>query len=101
MMTKRSIMSKNKKISKDSLLKGKGQKLYKHAKELIPGGTQLLSKRPEMFAPNLWPSYYSKAKGSKVWDLDNNKFCLPHQNASQNLFKNISRIGFHENKNIK
>ena len=71
---KRSIMSKNKKISKDSLLKGKGQKLYKHAKELIPGGTQLLSKRPEMFAPNLWPSYYSKAKGSKVWDLDNNKF---------------------------
>ena len=27
-----------------------------------------------MFAPNLWPSYYSKAKGSKVWDLDNNKF---------------------------
>tara|TARA_B100000965_G_scaffold404493_1_gene435369 strand:+ start:1751 stop:3109 length:1359 start_codon:yes stop_codon:yes gene_type:complete len=70
----RSIMSKDKEISKDSLLKGKGQQLYKHAKELIPGGTQLLSKRPEMFAPNLWPSYYSKAKGSKVWDLDNNKF---------------------------
>ena len=67
-------MSKDKEISKDSLLKGKGQQLYNHAKELIPGGTQLLSKRPEMFAPNLWPSYYSKAKGSKVWDLDNNKF---------------------------
>jgi glutamate-1-semialdehyde aminotransferase len=67
-------MSKNKKISKDSLLKGRGQQLYKRAKELIPGGTQLLSKRPEMFAPDLWPSYYSKAKGSKVWDLDNNEF---------------------------
>ena len=46
-------MSKDKKISKDSLLKGRGQQLYKHAKELIPGGTQLLSKRPEMFAQSM------------------------------------------------
>lgn len=52
----------------------KGVKLYKHAKNLIPGGTQLLSKRPEMFAPNIWPSYYSKAKGCMVWDLDNTKY---------------------------
>lgn len=28
---------------------GKSQKLYKKAKKIIPGGTQLLSKRPEMF----------------------------------------------------
>ena len=34
----------------------------------------LLSKRPEMFLPDLWPSYYSKAKGCEVWDLDKNKF---------------------------
>ena len=27
----------------------KGQKLYKKAKKIIPGGNQLLSKRPEMF----------------------------------------------------
>ncbi len=51
-----------------------GQNLYKEAKKLIPGGTQLLSKRPEMFAPEIWPSYYSKAKGSKVFDLDNNEY---------------------------
>lgn len=51
-----------------------GQNLYKRAKELIPGGTMLLSKRPEMFLPDLWPSYYSKAKGCEIWDLDNNKF---------------------------
>ena len=38
---------------------------------------------------------------NKILNLDNNKFCLPHQNASQNLFKNIRRIGFHEHKNIK
>ena len=49
---------------------GKGQDLYKKAKTLIPGGTQLLSKRPEMFLPDQWPSYFSKAKGCQVWDLD-------------------------------
>jgi glutamate-1-semialdehyde 2,1-aminomutase len=49
---------------------GTGQELYKKAKTLIPGGTMLLSKRPEMFLPDLWPSYFSKAKGISVWDLD-------------------------------
>lgn len=52
----------------------KGQKLYKRAKKLIPGGNMLLSKRPEMFAPDIWPAYFSKAKGSEVWDLDGNKY---------------------------
>lgn len=51
-----------------------GQKLYIRAKQRIPGGTQLLSKRPEMFLPEQWPSYYSKANGVEVWDLDGNKF---------------------------
>jgi len=50
------------------------QKLYKRAKEIIPGGTQLLSKRPEMFAPDLWPAYYKKAKGCEIWDIDNNHY---------------------------
>ena len=53
---------------------GKGQELYARAKTRIPGGTQLLSKRPEMFLPEQWPSYYSKAKGVEVWDLDGNRF---------------------------
>ncbi len=53
---------------------GKGQKLYKKAKKLIPGGTMLLSKRPEMFLPDHWPAYFSKAKGCEVWDLDDNRF---------------------------
>lgn len=52
---------------------GKGQDLYKKAKTLIPGGTMLLSKRPEMFLPEHWPSYFDKAKGCHVWDLDGNK----------------------------
>ena len=48
----------------------KGQNLYKKAKQLIPGGTMLFSKRPELYLPENWPSYFSKAKGCKVWDLD-------------------------------
>ena len=58
----------------DELKNGKGVALYRHAKGMIPGGTQLLSKRPEMFAPDVWPSYYSKAKGCRVWDLDGREF---------------------------
>ena len=53
---------------------GTGQKLWKRAKKIIPGGNMLLSKRPEMFLPNQWPTYYSKAKGCKVWDLDGNEY---------------------------
>ncbi len=53
---------------------GIGQKLYKRAKRAIPGGNMLLSKRPEMFLPEKWPSYFSRSKGCKVWDLDGNKF---------------------------
>jgi glutamate-1-semialdehyde aminotransferase len=52
----------------------KGITLWQKAKKLIPGGSQLLSKRAEMFLPNQWPSYYKKAKGVEIWDLDDNKF---------------------------
>ena len=52
----------------------KGNELWTKAKKLIPGGTQLLSKRSEQFLPNQWPCYYKKAKGVEVWDLDGNKF---------------------------
>ena len=41
---------------------GTGPALYRRAKGLIPGGTQLLSKRPEMFLPERWPAYYAKAR---------------------------------------
>jgi glutamate-1-semialdehyde aminotransferase len=61
-------------FSLDDLKNSRGAALYRHAKEMIPGGTQLLSKRPEMFAPDVWPSYYSKAKGCRVWDLDGREF---------------------------
>jgi glutamate-1-semialdehyde aminotransferase len=52
----------------------KGQELWKKAKKIIPGGTQLLSKRAEMFLPERWPAYYRKAKGVRIWDIDDNEY---------------------------
>ena len=51
-----------------------GQKLWTRAKKAIPGGSMLLSKRPEMFLPDYWPVYFKKTEGCRVWDLDNNEF---------------------------
>ncbi|MEQ8272898.1 MAG: aminotransferase class III-fold pyridoxal phosphate-dependent enzyme [Deltaproteobacteria bacterium] len=48
--------------------------LYERAKQLIPGGTQLLSKRPELFLPDRWPAYYKSAKGTEVEALDGRRF---------------------------
>jgi len=56
------------------MTQNRGAVLYKKAKSLIPGGTQLLSKRSEMFLPDQWPSYYSKANGADIWDLDGKKY---------------------------
>ena len=46
----------------EELQASSGVELYNKAKKLIPGGTQLLSKRPEMFAPDIWPSLF-ESKG--------------------------------------
>lgn len=48
------------------------QRLWRKAKKIIPGGNMLLSKRPELFLPGRWPVYFKKAKGCKVWDIDDN-----------------------------
>ena len=39
-----------------SLKKNKGLKLWNKAKKIIPGGNSLLSKRPDRFAPDIWPN---------------------------------------------
>ncbi len=57
-------------IRNEGATMGSGQKLWKRAKQVIPGGNMLLSKRAEMFLPDQWPAYFSKAKGCRVWDLD-------------------------------
>lgn len=69
------LFKANQQIERDEGAKlGKGQKLWKRAKHVIPGGNMLLSKRSEMFLPDQWPSYFSKAKGCRVWDLDGREY---------------------------
>ncbi len=52
----------------------KTQKLYVNAKKRIPGGTQLLSKRPELMAPGQWPAYFREARGCEVTDIDGKRY---------------------------
>ena len=52
----------------------KSLEMQERAEKRIPGMTQLLSKRPDMFSIGVWPGYFSRAKGVEVWDLDGNKY---------------------------
>ncbi len=52
----------------------KANKLWRVANKLIPGGNMLISKRPQQFLPDNWPTYFSKSKKCYVWDLDGHKF---------------------------
>ena len=47
---------------------------WKKAIKVIPGGNLLYSKRPEMFLPRKWPTYFKKSKDCYVWDLRNKKY---------------------------
>ena len=58
-----------------------GQKLWRKANKIIPGGNGLLSKRPERYVPDIWPVYFSRAKGCYVWDLDGNRYIDMAQNG--------------------
>ncbi len=51
-----------------------GLVLWSRAKEIIPGGNMLISKNPDRYLPNFWPTYFRSAKGCKIEDLDNNKY---------------------------
>ncbi len=53
---------------------GTGTDLWKRAKELIPGGSMLLSKRAEMYLPEGWPAYFERTEGCAIWDLDGTKY---------------------------
>ena len=55
-------------------MKTNNKKLWEKAKKIIPGGNGLLSKRPERFLPNGWPTFFKKASGVYIWDLNNKKY---------------------------
>jgi glutamate-1-semialdehyde 2,1-aminomutase len=48
--------------------------MQERARKVIPGMTQLLSKRPDQFSQGVWPGYFERASGAEVWDLDGNRY---------------------------
>ena len=61
--------------------RNQGAELYRKAKTLMPGGTQLFGKRSEMHLPDHWPAYYSRAKGCEIWDLDGRRLIDMHSSG--------------------
>jgi glutamate-1-semialdehyde 2,1-aminomutase len=51
-----------------------GEKLWRRAQRIIPGGNDFFSKRPDLFLPSGWPTYYRNAKGCLIWDLDGTQY---------------------------
>ncbi len=52
----------------------RSMELYRRALELIPGGTQLVSRRPTRFACGVSPVYARRAQGARFWDVDGNEY---------------------------
>jgi glutamate-1-semialdehyde 2,1-aminomutase len=45
-------------------------KIWDYAKTIIPGGNQLVSKRPDRYCPGIYPSHYTWAHGNQVIDTN-------------------------------
>jgi glutamate-1-semialdehyde 2,1-aminomutase/spore coat polysaccharide biosynthesis protein SpsF len=52
----------------------KSNELWGRGKDLIPAGTQTLSKGPSQFVNGFGPKYLVRGQGSHVWDADGNEF---------------------------
>ncbi|EGG93727.1 putative bifunctional protein Glutamate-1-semialdehyde 2,1-aminomutase/3-deoxy-manno-octulosonate cytidylyltransferase [gamma proteobacterium IMCC1989] len=75
MLEKPNIFKKNDHLERNKGAQmSSGQKLWRRAKTVIPGGNMLLSKRAEMFLPEQWPAYFQRSQGCTVWDLDDKQY---------------------------
>ncbi|MEN6641178.1 MAG: aminotransferase class III-fold pyridoxal phosphate-dependent enzyme [Armatimonadia bacterium] len=52
----------------------KSNALYERALEIMPGGTQLFSRRADRFVPGITPMYLERAEGVRIWDVDGNEY---------------------------
>lgn len=52
----------------------RSMELYRRALQLIPGATQLVSRRPTRFANGVSPAYAARAQGARFWDVDGNEY---------------------------
>jgi glutamate-1-semialdehyde 2,1-aminomutase len=73
--TKPEIFSENSRIIRnEGSTLTEGQKYWRRAQKTIAGGNMLLSKNPNSFSGESWPTYFSKAKGCFIWDLSDKKY---------------------------
>jgi len=71
----KSFFEKNSNRPRNSNMKiNLGQKYWIRAQKIIPGGTMLFSKNPDLLLPKKWPAYFSKAKKCNLWDLEKKKY---------------------------
>ena len=52
----------------------KSMQLYAEAVDIIPGGSQTMSKRAEAYAMGAMPIYFQRAKGCRVWDVNGKSY---------------------------
>lgn len=48
--------------------------LFERAQARIPGGAQLISRRPSRFAWGVSPIYAARAQGARMWDVDGHEY---------------------------
>ena len=63
----------------------KSYELHKHAMEVIPGGTQLISRRPTGYAYGVTPVFSTRAKGCRFWDVDGNEYIDLQMSVGTNI----------------
>ena len=64
----------NKHLMRNASNKPSANNLWNIALNNIAGGNSMISKHPDTFLPNRWPTYFKKTKGCKIWDLDGKKY---------------------------
>ncbi len=52
----------------------KSMELYHRALDKVPGGTQLISRRPTRYAHGVSPVFARRARGARFWDVDGNEY---------------------------
>ncbi len=51
-----------------------GQRMWLRAKNIIPGGSMLFSKNPDLYLPKKWPAYFIKTSKCNIWGIDKKKY---------------------------
>ena len=77
----------------------KSMELYYRAHEVIPGATQLISRRPTRYAYGFSPAFAVSGDGGRFIDVDGNCFVDP--NINQGVIYNNQTFGNQNNIFIK